>query len=289
MYSLTVENQSGQTLNLTENPNYITIADGFNAATANVNTTASAVGHGTTFNSAKISNRNITLQIILKGDIESGRLALYPFFTPSSQITLYYKNSHRKVHTSGYVESFECDPNQMIETANISIICNNPFLMDDEIKSQSLTRHDSYFSFPFAIPKEGIAFGHAKIADDTIIINNGEHETGCVIKLYAEADLTAPIRISNVLTGEFFELNMSMKKDDVIVIDTRDGQKSVSLLRNSVVTNIIDSMVNGSTWLKLYPGENLLNSMTGETITGSTFVEFPLIIDIDVIPEYIGV
>lgn len=288
MYSLSVENQSGQILNLTENPNYITIADGFNAITANVNTTASAVGHGTTFNSAKIGNRNITLQIILKGDIEASRIVLYPFFTPSSQITLYYQNEHRKVYTSGYVESFECDPNQMVETANVSIICNNPFLLDDEVKSQSLMHHDSYFSFPFAVPEEGVAFGHSKFSADTIIVNEGEHEVGVVFKLYAKSNLTAPIKITNLLTGDFFAIDISMEIDDVIIIDTRDGQKSVVLLRNDTVTNILDDVVDGSTWLKLYAGKNLLTSSTQETATGTTVYDSLLKVDIEIIPEFIG-
>lgn len=289
MYSLSIKNQSGQILNLTENPNYITIANGFNALTANVNTTVSAVGHGTAFNSAKIGNRNITLQIILKGDIEASRIALYPFFTPSSQVTLYYQNEHRKVHTSGYVESFECDPNQMIETANVSIICNKPFLLDDEVQSQFLTHHDSYFCFPFVMPEEGIAFGHSKISPDTTIVNDGEHEIGGVIKLYAKSDLTAPIKITNLLTGEFFAIDMSMNADDVIVIDTRDGQKSVVLLRDDTVTNILDDIVDGSTWLKFRSGENLLTSSTKETSTGTTVYDSFLKVDIDIIPEYIGV
>lgn len=289
MFSLIVENQSGQKLNLTENPNYYIIAEGFNAITANVNTTASAVGHGTTFNSAKISNRNITLQIILRGDIESSRLALYPFFTPSSQITMYYKNAHRKVHTSGYIESFECDPNQMAETANISIICNNPFLLDDEVHAQCLTYYDSYFSFPFAIPEQGIAFGYAKHTSQTIIINNGNHETGCEITLYATSDLEPPIKIENLLNGEFFELDMSLKKDDVIIINTRDGQKSVILIRGDTITNIIDRIVDGSTWLKLFAGKNLWYSVTSETAIASVVVDSFLKVDVNIIPEYIGV
>lgn len=289
MFSLTVENQSGQKLNLTENSNYYTIAEGFNAITANVNTTASAVGHGTTFNSAKISNRNITLQIILRGDIEASRIALYPFFAPSSQITMYYKNAHRKVHTSGYVESFECNPNQMSETANISIICDNPFLLDDEVNSQSLTSHDDYFSFPFAVPKNGIAFGNSKFIPQTVLINNSEHEAGCVITLYTKTDLAPPIRIENLLNGEFFELDITMKADDVIVIDTRDGLKSVSLLRSSTITNIIDNVVSGSTWLKLAVGENLWTYIIGLTATGTTIDYDPLKVDINITPEYIGV
>lgn len=289
MFSLIIENQSGQKLNLTENPNYYTIAEGFNAITANVNTTASAVGHGTTFNSAKISNRNITLQIILRGDVEASRIALYPFFTPSSQITMYYKNAHRRVHTSGYVESFECNPNQMSETANISIICDNPFLLDDEVKSQSLTSHGSYFSFPFAVPQNGIAFGHSKYIPQTVLVNSGEHEAGCIITLYTKIDLTPPIRIENLLSGEFFELDITMRANDVIVIDTRDGLKGVSLFRDSTTINIIDNIVSGSTWLKLSAGENLWTYIIGLTATGTTIEYDPLKVDINIIPEYIGV
>lgn len=280
MFSLIVKNAANKTLNLTDNPNYFTVAEGFNALTSNINTTASAVGHGSMFNSSKIANRNITLQIILRGDIEASRIALYEFFSPLFKLTFYYKNEHRSVHISGYVESFECNPNVSNETANISVICNEPFLLDDYSDIQSLSYIKDYFKFPCSVPAEGVPFGEVKNNNETVIINRGEHEVGCVITLCAKSGISAPIRITNLLIGQYFELNTEMKADDVIIIKTIIKQKSVHLYRNGIETNLFSQITDSSSWLQLYPGENILAVNSNLSL---------LNVDISIVPEYIGV
>lgn len=280
MFSLIVKNAANKTLNLTDNPNYFTVAEGFNALTSNINTTASAVGHGSMFNSSKIANRNITLQIILRGDIEASRIALYEFFSPLFKLTFFYKNEHRSVHISGYVESFECNPNVSNETANISVICNEPFLLDDYSDIQSLSYIKDYFKFPCSVPAEGVPFGEVKNNNATVIINRGEHEVGCVITLCAKSGISSmPIRITNFLIGQYFELNTGMNADDVIIIKTSVGGKSAKLYQNGNEIDLFSQITDGSSWLQLYPGENML----------AININLSLNVDICIVPEYIGV
>ena len=280
MFSLIVKNAAKKTLNLTDNPNYFTVAEGFNALTSNINTTASAVGHGSMFNSSKIANRNITLQIILRGDIEASRIALYEFFSPLFKLTFFYKNEHRSVHISGYVESFECNPNVSNETANISVICNEPFLLDDYSDIQSLSYIKDYFKFPCSVPAEGVPFGEVKNNNATVIINRGEHEVGCVITLCAKSGISSmPIRITNFLIGQYFELNTGMNADDVIIIKTSVGGKSAKLYQNGNEIDLFSQITDGSSWLQLYPGENML----------AININLSLNVDICIVPEYIGV
>ena len=280
MFSLVVKNAANKTLNLTDNPNYFTVAEGFNALTSNINTTASAVGHGSVFNSSKLANRNITLQIILRGDIEASRLALYEFFSPLFKITFFYQNEHRRVHISGYVESFECNPNVSNETANISVICNEPFLLDDCPDIQELSNIKDYFKFPCSVPKEGVSFGEVKGNSETVIINKGEHEVGCIIVLWAKGSISAPLKITNLLNGQFFELNTGMNVDDVIIIKTSVKQKSAKLYRDGYETNLFSQITDSSSWLQLYPGENILSVNSSLSL---------LSVDINITPEYIGV
>ena len=280
MFSLVVKNAANKTLNLTDNPNYFTVAEGFNALTSNINTTASAVGHGSVFNSSKLANRNITLQIILRGDIEASRLALYEFFSPLFKITFYYQNEHRRVHINGYVESFECNPNVSNETANISVICNEPFLLDDCPDIQELSNIKDCFKFPCSVPKEGVPFGEVKVNSETVIINKGEHEVGCIIVLWAKGSISAPLKITNLLNGQFFELNTDMSVDDVIIIKTSVKQKSAKLYRDRYETNLFSQITDSSSWLQLYPGENILSVNSSLSL---------LSVDINITPEYIGV
>lgn len=283
MFSLIVKNAANKTLNLTDNPNYFTVAEGFNAITANVNTTASAIGHGSVFNSTKLTNRNITLQIILRGDIEASRIALYKFFSPLFKLTFYYENEHRKVHISGYVESFDCNPNVSNETVNISIICNKPFLLDDYKNIQALSYKSNCFCFPFAIPAAGVPFGKVNSNYETVVTNEGDVEIGCLIILHASNSISAPITITNHLNRQYFELNTDMTRDDVIIINTNVGEKSVLLYRNGEEINLFSHVSDDSSWLQLYPGENIFSIVSG-------LYDEPLLgVDISYVTEYIGV
>lgn len=283
MFSLIVKNAANKTLNLTDNPNYFTVTEGFNAITANVNTTASAIGHGSVFNSTKLTNRNIILQIILRGDIEASRIALYEFFSPLSSVIFYYENEHRKVHISGYVESFDCNPNVTNETANISVICNEPFLLDEYADVQSLSNIKKLFKFPCTLQKEGVPFGEVKSNNETVIINRGEREVGCVITIYAKFSTSAPIRITNFINGQYFEINTDMRTGDVIIINSNTRQKSAKLYRDGNETNLFTQIADGSQWFQLCPGENIFTII-------SEFSDMPsLNVDISTIAEYIGV
>ena len=46
-------------------------------------------------------------------------------------------------------------------------------------------------------------------------------------------------------------LNVTMQQSDTIVIDTNPGEKSITLIRDGIETNIFNSLVRGSTWLQL--------------------------------------
>ena len=62
--------------------------------------------------------------------------------------------------------------------------------------------------------------------------------------------------IYNALTDEYMQISGDIQKGDVITITTKTGNKTVLLEREGVVTNIINRLVSGSTWLNLKTGEN---------------------------------
>ena len=65
-------------------------------------------------------------------------------------------------------------------------------------------------------------------------------------------------------TNENFSLDITMQTGDIITINTRRGNKSITLNRNGVITNILNDMVQGSEWLNLTVGDNVF-SYTCET------------------------
>lgn len=256
MYTLIVENEQGEQLELTHNENYDVIeVIGLNPPTAAINTAIVAGFDGSRFNSSRIEQRNIVITLNIRSHIETNRLALYKYFRVKRYIKVYYKNGSRDVYIEGYVESFENNLFGMTQQPQISIICPNPFW-----KSVNETQVDfsdllPLFEFPFSITSAGIEFSRINKLT-TAYINAGDVATGAIIQFYATADQILNPTFYNLTTGEYFGLNFDMEAGDVITINTQQGEKSVTLLRNAIKTNILSTRKSGSSWIEFEPGTN---------------------------------
>ena len=62
--------------------------------------------------------------------------------------------------------------------------------------------------------------------------------------------------IYNADTGEYLQIKGEILRGDIITISTKTGNKTVTLTRNGVDSNIINRLVAGSTWLTLREGLN---------------------------------
>lgn len=256
MYTLIVENERGEQLELTHNENYDVLeVIGLNPPTAAINTVEIAGIDGARFNSSRIETRNIVITLNIKPHIETNRLALYKYFRVKRYIKVYYKNEHRNVYAEGYVESFENNPFTQLQQPQISIICPNPFWKSTSDITVDFSNLSALFEFPFSIPSEGIEFSRInKIT--TTYINAGDVETGGIIKFHAMSNQILNPIFYNRTTGKYFGLNFDMYEGDVITVNTQQGEKSVTLLRNGVTTNLLSQRQNGSSWITFEPGVN---------------------------------
>lgn len=103
------------------------------------------------------------------------------------------------------------------------------------------------------------------------IPNDGSVVTGLVFELYAKNAVSNP-KIIDYLTAEYMEININMQMGDLIIITTGQGNKTVTLLRDGVRTNIFNLLSKNSTWLQLDIGGGIYVYEVG---TGTT-------IDLDV-------
>lgn len=256
MYTLIVENERGEQLELTHNENYDVLeVDGLNPPTAAINTVEIANVDGARFNSSRIETRNIVIRLNIKPPIETNRIALYKYFRVKKYIKIYYQNEHRDVFTEGYIETFENSLFGMLQQPQISIICPNPFWKSTSETQVEFSNTTALFEFPFLIPSEGIEFSRIERLTTTYI-NTGEVETGAIIKFYATSNQILNPVFYNRTTGKFFGLNFDMYEGDVITVNTQQGEKSATLLRDGVITNILSLRQNGSSWITFEPGEN---------------------------------
>lgn len=256
MYTLIVENEQGEQLELTHNENYDVLeVIGLNPPTAAINTAIVAGFDGSRFNSARIEQRNIVITLNIRYPIEANRLILYKYFRVKRYVKIYYKNGSRDVFIEGYVENFENNIFTQLQRPQISIICPNPFWKSTTDINVEFSNMTALFEFPFSIPSEGIEFSSInKIT--TTYINIGDVATGAIIKFYANSDQILNPIFYNRTTGKYFGLNFDMYDGDVITVNTQQGEKSVTLLRDGITTNILSNRQTGSTWITFEPGEN---------------------------------
>lgn len=264
MYTLIAENKYGEQLEITNNPRYtITDIDGLYPPEGVINTTQVANMDGSVFNSSRIDNRVITITMAINGPAEANRLLLYRYFKTKYPVRLYYKNGVRDVYIDGYVSKFSVEYFEKKQTAQIEISC--PMTLFRAVK-ESVTEFaniENMFVFPFAIEAAGRPFSEVALGEQKTIINGGDVETGVIIKLNALETVLNP-KIYNVDTSDRMTLSVEMRAGDEITINTRKKEKSITLLRDGVQTNIVGKLDAGSTWFNLIPGDNVFTHEADE-------------------------
>lgn len=282
MYTLIAENKYNEQIELTHNVAYdITNIEGIDPAEAVINTTKNAGADGSVYNSAYVNDRQITITLCVNAPVEVNRIALYRFFKPKFPVTLYYKNATRDVYITGYVQSMQIGFFDKKQTVQIVVNCPQPFFNGFENSIQEFSSIDSLFEFPFSIEETGIEFSTLKQYVEKSIINYGDVDTGVIITIKALGEVDTP-KIYNVETSESFIVNFTLRTGDLLTINTRRGEKAITLLREGVKSNIIGSIEQGSTWFQLMPGDNLF------TIAANGLVE-NMLVTFDIINQYEGV
>lgn len=259
MFTLTAERPDGKRLTLTEfRSAYQVTYSGFGPVAAQVGTSPMGMSDGDKINSKRRGKRNAVLYVTINGNVEQNRIRLYDFFTPGSEVRLYYKNGIRNVYTEGTVETFECDQFENPVVAQISIICPQPFWLGAEEIVKNISGVVSMFYFPFAIEEEGVEMSSLTGEEYALLHNDGNEPAGLIITVYARADITEPV-IYNAITNEAIRVKDTINKGSTLTISTIDGKKRITLTDASgVEQNILYRKRPGSVWLKLAPGDNYI-------------------------------
>ena len=257
MYSLKVENDRGNTLELTNNPKYnVFKIEGLNPPQATINSSVNTTTDGSSINSVRLENRNIVIYTTIEGDVEANRINLYKYFPVKKEVKLYFNNGVRDVYICGTVELIECDLFSNKQVAQISIICNRPYFKDVKDLVTLFSDVSKMFGFPFSISKTGVEFSAITVNLRKSIINTGDVETGVIIKLFATGTVVNPV-IYDVLKRTQLKLNFTMRASDTLVINTNVGEKSIELIRDGVTHNALGYMAQDSNWFLLESGDNV--------------------------------
>ena len=272
MFTLKIENANGEIFELSHNlRNYAVIGvQGLTPPKTVINTSTGGSMDGTFYNSSRVEQRNIVIDIILNGDIEANRQRLYEIFPRKLPCTIYFKNKNRNVKILGYVEVLEGDLFVQREKMQISIICPRPFFEDVQTIYTELSQIVSMFEFPFSI-NEGEPIPLSEILGTPLctIKNGGDAECGVMMTITI-TDVVTDLKIYNTTTQTFFGFNYNFEANDEITINTVSGQMGATLNRGGKTINLLNHVTAGSTWFRLAIGDN---DFTFTTTDGGEYVK----------------
>lgn len=257
MYECKVENHNGEVLNLSTSSKYTLYKiTGLQPPASAVNTSNNATSDGVSVNSVRVDKRNIVLYMALNGDIEESRINLYKYFPLKKTITIFFKHGSRDVYIKGMVELIECDLFAKRQVAQISVICPQPYFKDVSDIISYFSDVTALFEFPFSISEAGVEFSAITTNVRKSIINAGDVPSGVLIDLYAIGTVVNPV-IYDVMKRTHIKLMFTMEAGDHVIINTNHGEKSITLVRAGVSTNIMGYMYPSSSWLTLESGDNV--------------------------------
>lgn len=256
MFSLTVKNKYGKEMDLTQNPSYCVYdIDGLSPPDATINTTKTVATDGSLFNSSYLNNRQIIITMTIESPTEDGRTKLYDFFQSKAPVTLFFENEIYDVRIDGFVQNTAIGFFQKKQTAQITVVCPDPYFRDVKTEHVILKNVDDMFEFPFDITNEGIEF--SRISEEAkTVINKSQVEVGAVFNIFAKKNMENP-RITLQESSEFIGFLISMEAGQRLSVCTIPKKKKAVLIdANGEESNAIGSLMEGSAWLKLRPGLN---------------------------------
>lgn len=260
--------------------------DGLGPANANIITTKMANLDGAIFNSSRVNYRNIVFSIIFVGipDIEDSRLASYRWFPLKQKVKVTVKTDQRECECIGYVESNEPDIFSKEESTTISIICPDPYLYSVTEKEYKFSGINSLFQFPFSnesLNEDLILFGEFASKKRESIIYDGDFEIGVLIKIHL-LDAVENITLYHINTGKTLKINTDkiaeliggpLQEGDDIILNTKNGEKGIKLIRGGIETNILNCLDKNPSWFQLQKGNNEIAFTADE---GEEFIQLTL-------------
>lgn len=264
MYSLKLENDNGNIVDINDGIRYVvTAASGLNPPSAALFTSKSPNRKGSKYNGSTLDERNIVLTIKILGDIEANRNALYAWVDTEQYCKVYYKNGVKSVFCEGYVQDCPIDLFTDNEVVSVAIVCPDPYWRELQEISADISSVLKQFTFPFAIDSAGVPFSTFRESNTTSIYNAGA-ETGVRIAIKCKRE-TSNIALYDARdTTRVFRINTTIRAEEVIVIDTDASPKTCKLYRTDGTSeNLLRYVGANPTWFTLKKGVNAFGFSVG--------------------------
>ena len=290
--SVTITNHLGESIKLDlfnpeESGFIIKSIEGLGPVKANINFKELATNDGSIDNSARLSSRNIVmnLQFMESPTIEETRLKSYKYFPIKRNVKFLIETDNRICETIGRVETNVPTIFSNAEGCQISILCPNPYFYSAGENGTNQTIFygtEPLFEFPFSnesLTEDLIEFGSIENRTEGTIYYDGDTEIGITIQIHAVGEAEGLV-IYNTKTREIMRINDDKLKSlmgsgiqagDEITITTSRGEKGIYMLRSGVTTNILNSLEKPIKWFQLSKGDNTFAYTASAGLTNLQF------------------
>lgn len=245
--------------------------EGFGDVDADIQTQKSPFQDGSTYLDSVFTERALSYQVTIvaktHGMVQARRQRLGKVMNPKLGVGVL------RVETGGVTRFIDCVPDHVptfpggqdgrgerYQVALIDLTAPNPFWRTDGIEGEPT--FEPLFQFPF----EG-EFQMGISRDERLIVNDGDAPSALTIEFFGPA--VNPI-VTNQTTGEFIKINQTLGNDEVMRINTADGEKSVVFVgADGVERNVFNWIDLDSTFFKLALGDNYLTYTADSDIQGA--------------------
>lgn len=269
---LYLTNKDGQTLNLLKNKNRFILkgADALHGIDTNIKENDSPYMDGTTIDSVRALPRGIELTFKLVGNVKAS-IDYFTSVVKSKQwVTLREVENGRDITIKGIAT---IPPyTRMMQSCELvlSIYCPQPYWEDMEHIIGVIAEQISLLCFPTEgqyFLQEGRPFGVIDTNLEKTFENNGDVAVGMLIRVIALGEVVNPRIICSTgnQKGFYMKLNITLKDDDTLEINTVKGDKYLTI--NGLETYNGNPILNylewqGTDWLQLETGANTFEVTT---------------------------
>lgn len=280
--NVTVTNYLGESITLElRNPEksgfLIKEITGLGPVKANINMIDIATKDGSIYNSSKKETRNVVLNLLFveKPTMEDTRILSYKYFPLGQQVRLLVKTDKREAYVTGYVEKNEPNIFSKEEGTQISIICPDPYFYSTILDDTTFFGVEPLFEFPFentSLVLPTLEFAKIVHKKENTVYYSGDAPTGVTIAIHALGPVK-DLTIYNINTRESMSINSQLLEEmtgasiiagDDITICTVKGNKTITLLRNGIETNIINALGRNINWFQITKGDNIFSFTASE-------------------------
>lgn len=259
MFRLSIERLSdGSILELThdEGKYQLTQVDGIELPEIDMSTYDIASIDGSQVSNIKMPDREITVTIFIRGDVERNRRAIHQLCRVRSVMRLHFITDGGSRYIDGYVKSIDSNRFDNLVEMDITFICPDPYFKAEQGVIVDMSRTYGAFFFPFGMNR---VVAVQDLLRTATVNSVSENETGIIIRVMFLAQARG-LRITNADTGEYLTIEYNYFYDgDILEINTIDGQKDVMLYHNDEQKSLIAYVLDGSTFFQLQSGDNRFN------------------------------